>query len=491
MTSLPTQSGRHLLDGAVRVFMAAALMPLTGVITAAFLTRRLGPGGYGLLVLTATLIIWVEWGINSFLMRATVKFVSEAKDWRPIGTTVVRLHLLLGGFAALLVWLFAIPLARLLNEPALAPLLCLFALDIPICTLAQAHQNILVGMGNFRKKAVGNAGRWIARLFLILVLVEMGLSVQGAILGSIGASLVELTISRLYVRPSFFGNASVPVRSLGDYGFPILLSALSVSCYSNLDLFLLKILGGTTQQAGLYGAAQNLSILPAIFGMSFSPLLLSTMSRLLSLGEVNQARVMGRNAMRLVLGLLPIGAMIAGAAPEIVRFFFGPLYEPAGPLVAVLFFGAVGLVMTSITMAIVTASGSPRLNVLLTGPLVPFAVVSYLVFIPRFGPLGAALVTTLFASLGAMVTVLAVYRLWGICPPAGTLGRTVLVSVLAYSLAVLWSASGALLIVKLLVIGIVIVLTYFALREFSMHEIALVRSLLGWRPASAQHQPGA
>jgi O-antigen/teichoic acid export membrane protein len=471
--------------------LAWLLFPLTGIITAAFLTRRLGPEGYGLLVLAATLVVWIEWSINSFFARATIKFVGEAADWRSIAATVIRLHLLVGVGAALLLGLLAIPLAKLLNEPVLALYLYLFALDIPLCSLAQGHQNILVGIGSFRQKAVGSAGRWVARLFLILVLVEMGLSVPGAILGSIGASAVELAISRRYVRPSLSGHTTFPGRSFWDFGLLLFLSALSLNCYSSLDLFMLKILGGTAQQAGIYGAAQNLSILPGIFAISFSPLLLSTLNRMLSAGETGLAREMGRNAMRMALGLLPIAAMVSGAAAEIVSLFFGPRFEPAASLLAVLIFGAVAFVMISVAMAIVTAVGEPRLTLVLSAPLIPLAVVGHLVLIPRFGSLGAAFVTTLCAGLGALAAVLAVYRLWGIAPPVRTLGRSVLVSVLAFALAVLWPTAGLLVLVKLAVIGIVIVLTYLVLREFSAGEIALARSFVGWGTAPAQRPHGA
>ena len=48
--------GHHMLDGGLRVLLAEALFPLTGVVTVVFLTRHLGPEGYGLLVLSTTVI---------------------------------------------------------------------------------------------------------------------------------------------------------------------------------------------------------------------------------------------------------------------------------------------------------------------------------------------------------------------------------------------------------------------------------------------------
>jgi len=490
MSPLSSQPGRHLLDGTVRVFLAGLLFPLTGIITAAFLTRRLGPEGYGLLVLSATLVVWIEMGINSFFARATIKLVAEAEDWRSIGVTVRRLHFLAGVGGGLMLTLLAFPLAAFLNEPALASYLCLYSLHIPLSGMAQGNQNILVGIGHFRQKAVSSAGQYIARLFLILILVGMGLSIEGAILGNIGASLVEIAISRRYVRLPFFGHAMFPSQKFWNIGFILFLSGMSLNSYSSLGLVMLKIFGGTAQDVGMYGAAQNLSILPGIFSMAVGPLLFSTLSRMLSSGEAAQAKVIGRATMRMVLGLLPIAAMVSGAASEIVTLFFGQAFEPAAPLLAFLIWGAVAFVMISVSITIVTAARPPRLTLILSAPLVLLAMAGFWVMIPRFGALGAAFVTALCSWLGAVTIVFVVYRLWSIVPPIGTLCRSIVISALAYALAVMWPTTGLMLVIKLGFIGIVILMGYLILREFSADEIVQVRSFLGRRtePAEQQHK---
>jgi Na+-driven multidrug efflux pump len=106
------------------------------------------------------------------------------------------------------------------REPALTTYLRLFALDIPLFSLARAHRRILVGIGAFRQQALATASRWIARLLFIVLLVEQGLSVQGAILASIGASMVELVVGRLHVRPSLFRRSTFPDHSSSWVSLP-------------------------------------------------------------------------------------------------------------------------------------------------------------------------------------------------------------------------------------------------------------------------------
>lgn len=486
MTSSSSQLGQRTLKGTIRVFLAEALILPTGLLTAIFLTRWLGPEGYGLFTLAATVVSWIEWSTTSIFSRTTIKFVSEADDWRPVGATVLRQHLAISAGAALLLWLLAAPIAKLLGEPRLTTYLPLFALEIPLFSLASAHRTILIGLGGFGQQAIASASRWFARLLLMVLLVWLGLSIWGALLGSVGASLVELIISRFFVRPDLFRRSSFPARQLWGYAVPLFLFALSMRLYDKLDFIALKVLGGTTAQAGIYGTAQNLSLVPGIFALSFAPLLLSTLIRACKIGDIYQAREIGREAMRVVFGLLPFAAMTAGAAPEIIGLIFGPPFMPAAPLLAVLIFGAIAQVMISVTTAIMIAAGKPTWTFAVIGPLLPLAVIGHLLVIPQLGAIGASVVTTLFASLGALVTVLAVYRIWQILPPYRTLIRSILVCGLAYALAAYWFVPGFWLLLKLLAIALVIPLAFLLLGEFSASEIALVRSMVRFSTVSSE-----
>jgi O-antigen/teichoic acid export membrane protein len=457
MSSIPTR--QKIVSGTIWVFLAEALLLPTGILTAAVLTRRLEPEGYGLFALSATLIGWIGWSITSVFTRTTIKFVSEAEDWRSIAAAVLRLHLLLSVGAMLLIWLLAEPISVLLGEPQIAFYLRLFALDLPLFCVGYVHRSILVGIGRFQERAIATAGRWVARLLLIVGLVAIGLSVPGAILGSIGASVAELLICRCYVRPGLFAVPKFPLRQLWNYALPLFLLALSMRLYEKLDLFALKLMGGSAAAVGIYGAAQNLACIPGIFALAFSPLLLSTLTRTLAQGDAIAARQISRQAMRAIVLMLPFGANFLAAAP----------------VLAVLIFGASALAMISVTTAILTAAGKPNRTLVVSAPLVPLGIVGDAIAIPRWESIGAAIVTTTVASLGAVVGVLMVYKLWHILPPWKSLLRSLSLCGCAYGLGNIGLPSEWVFL-KLLVISTLILLGLLLSGEFTAQERTQIRS---------------
>ena len=477
-----THHARRLFEGTVGVFLAEALVLPTGLLVAAFLTRRLGPEGYGLFVLSITLVMWMEFTIAAIFSRPTIKFLGESEDWEPIAVTVVRVYLLASCVGMLLLWLAADPIARLFDEPRLTSLLRLLALDIPVYGLAHVHRDVLVGIGRFKQRALASAGRWISRLFLVVLLVQLGLSVPGALLATVGASLVELGIARAYVRPALFGASTFAARRLWGYAAPLLLSALAMQLFSKIDLWTLKALGGTASDAGIYGAAQNLSLVPYIFAFSFTPLLLSALSRAIGSGDVDGARKLASHAMRLVILLLPLAGMTAGAAPEIVALIFDRAFLPAAPVLIVLIFGAVAAVMIYVSAAILIAAGNPGWVFAVTWPLPLLAIGGHLLLIPRLGLVGASVVTAAVATLGALGSLVAVYRIWRVAPPMSTVARSTSICVLAYGLAACWTTLGLMLLVKLLLVVALIMASFVLLGEFSRSEMTAAGSLLLRRP---------
>ena len=62
--------GTHITVGTLQGFVASSLSLPTGILTAAFLSRQLGPANYGALTVAASIIIWIEATITMGFSRA-------------------------------------------------------------------------------------------------------------------------------------------------------------------------------------------------------------------------------------------------------------------------------------------------------------------------------------------------------------------------------------------------------------------------------------
>jgi O-antigen/teichoic acid export membrane protein len=474
----------HLAVGTMQGFIASAVSLPTGILTAAFLTRQLGPESYGLLSVSVTIVVWIQVTITMGFSRAAVRFVAVAKDWQSVSTKFLQCQLLVSlGSAAILVAVAPV-LASWLKAAELSTYLRLFSLAIPIFALGMIHQSILVGRGYFGRRALLTAAFWLSRMVLIFLFVGLRPSVSSAILAITGAFVVVLIGARFYVSPPLMKHSVFPFRHLWDYAWPLFFYTLGMNLFTGLDLLFVKAISGIPQAAGFYGAAKNLTIVPAMFAVSFSPLLMAKLTELRAKGGEEAARTMTKQAMRLVVRLLPFAGMAAGAAPEVVAAIYGDPFLPAAPLLALLIFGALGITMIKVTTSMLIAAGQPRLPVVLIGPFVAIAPGMHFLLVSHFGAPGAAAGTAGLAWLGAGATMLAVYRIWHVLPPAVTLLRSVVICGLAYTLAVLWHSPGLLLLLKLPAIGLIIVLAFLFLGEFSATEIAFVRSMVRWPRAT-------
>lgn len=441
--------GGRMIDGTARVFLAEALLVPTGLLTVAYLTRRLGPSEYGRYTLAVALITWLEWGFSAPLARAAVRVIGSASDWRPVATLVVRTQLAMGLLTAVGLWFAAPFIAAWLDEPRLLWLLRLFAFDLPLFALAQAHQQILVALGHFRTRALLPVVRWTVRLSLIVVCVEAGLSSYGAVLAIVGTSLVEIIVARRFVKPSIFRRSNVPVRELFDYAVPLLLTGLCLRVFDRIDVLLLRFLGRPAAEAGMYGAAQNLTLATGLFALAFSPVLLSTVTQAMRDGDHAYARRIARDSLRCVLFLIPLAAVLAASSREIVTLLFGDQYLLSARAFQCLIFAGLANVVISVGSAILIGAGKPSWTLAIAAPLPIVAIAAHLFVIPRFGLIGAAVVTALCATGGALLTFAAIHRLWQVTPPAASLLRSVLLAALGVAVAASWSTSGALVVVKL------------------------------------------
>lgn len=394
--------GVHLAGGSVGVLAAEALALPTALLLGAFITRHLGPAGFGVYTLAGTIVIWVEWTVASLFSRATVREAS-AGSAPGLGTRVLQASAVAGMAAAAAVIIAAPGLAAMLGEPAIVSPLRLLALDIPLFAVAVAHRSLLVGEGHYRPRAWTAAARWLGRLGAVVLLVSAGLGLTGVILGSLLASLCEIVAARRHVRPALFGTSTFPWGRLWADALPFLGLSITLRLFDRIDLLLFKTLGGTTADAGLYGAAQNLAQALAVISIAVPPLLLATLTRLRVEGDEGEARRVASVALSAALSLLALTGIVAAAGTPLTTWLFGDPFAGSGRLLAPLILVAALQVTGAVSIMVLTAFGRPHAFLPIGGVMLIAAVIGGVLLVPRHGALGAAAATAAAAVIGAVL----------------------------------------------------------------------------------------
>ncbi|HYD48482.1 MAG TPA: oligosaccharide flippase family protein [Terriglobales bacterium] len=452
----------------------------TGSVPPSIPGDRIGPEGYGVYALAVSIGMWIEWAILAAFSRATIKLIGEARDWRPVAATALRVNLLIGAATLLLIWLAADGIAAVLGEAAVANPLRAYALVILTVTVTSVHSQVLIGTGAFLHRAQVSATYAVARLVLIVGLVWLGFGVIGAILGMAGASAAGVIVARRHVRPRW-RKSSFPWRRLWSYAAPLFVFSIGQRVLAFLDLVLLKLLGGTTEQAGFYGAAQNVSFALSFVSLVAAPVLLSAVTRALRDDQRERAQMLAATSFRLMLIGIPLIATVCGCAGEVMTLVSGSQYLPAAVLVPPLAVAAFGRSATMITSSMQVAIGQPRLPARAILPLVPVALVAHALVIPSYGAIGAAMVSCVISVVGVVASVALLQRHWPVAWRFSTVLRSLMLTIAGYWLAQSYPTEGVAVVGKLIVLGSAVLAGYGVSGELTRADLQLIRELVGSR----------
>lgn len=465
--------------------VAEGLALPTGLVTAVFLARVLGPTAYGLFALAVAFITVLEWSLAALFSRAVIKVVGDTEEWQPVAAAAIRLHLQVGAALAGLLFVMAGPLATLFGEPSLAGHFRWWSLELPVFALLSATRNIQAGIGDFRARAIAGGVRWIARLVLVVTFVSSGLAIPGAIAGSIGSVIVGCAIAQRGLRLPWWRVHGVSSNGLWTLALPLFALSLTLRLYDRLGLFVLKALGAPTAEAGFYAAAQNLAGAPIMVAQTVAPLVLARMTQALRRGNRDEAREVAGWTIELVVWLVPIAAFLAGAASDVMVFVYGPPFAQGSEAAAWLMIASVGSVAVTLATSVMVASNRGRLALSLTAPLSLLALGGFFLVLPSQGGPGAAVVTAVVASGGGLAAALVVAHLWHLRVEAMGLAAILLSAGLSFWIGLGWHTSGVLVLVKSALVSAPIVAVYWWRGGFSgLSTVVRARHMAG--PAASE-----
>jgi O-antigen/teichoic acid export membrane protein len=405
---------RPRISPGLLVFLAEALAVPTGLLTVIYLSRKLGAEDYGAYVLAAVVVGWAQMVLASLLGRPAQSYLARSEAWRGAAADIVYLHAALGLGATAIIALSAPLLAGLLKAPQLGRDLPLFALDVLLFIAGQGLRAVALARSRFGLRAGMAAMRWISRLILVCGLASTSLGVTGAILGNLAASALELLLGLVRLRLPRPNFTLTRLPGFWRVAAPLSISSISLRLFERADLLAVQAMAGVVA-TGLYGVAQNVTMLAGVFGMSLAGVLMTQVSALRD--DARAIADISRESFRSWLRLAPPAALGAVLAKDVVLVGFGAEYAAAGPLASMLAWGALAMIGTALATAILVGAGHNRLVLTVTAPALPLAIVGHLILTPRYGPLGAAACTTGVAAVSAIAAWMAVRAKTGFAAP--------------------------------------------------------------------------
>lgn len=387
---------KQLLTSAVLTSATKVAGLLAGLLSVAITSRLLGPEGRGYIAVVTTMVGLAATLGHLSLGQVALKHAAESRsdDWfsDALGvllTATAAISLVYGAGlagAAVTGW------ARQLTElPGIYLLLGALALPLTIWTTYAAY--LLMAADRVRQSNAAQLAGTVTSLVGVAVLVLwLGRGVTGALVATLVGLLVNTAVGARGLVAVSGGRirVSAPVarRFLTD-GAKLHLTAIGAYIFSGLDILMVHHFRGPAD-AGLFQLAFQL----------YAPLLLvpqAVMEVLSSkLGALGPRGVWPhqRRLMLLTVGVMVVaGAVLAVAAPWIVRLLAGPEFDASVPIFRIYMLGLVAAAVNGIMGVQWIGRG-----LLLQASAITFAAglanfLFNLFFIPRYGAIGAAVAT--------------------------------------------------------------------------------------------------
>lgn len=383
---------RNILRLSAGDFLAKTLNFLAFV----YLARVLGVALYGVLEFAISILTYFLLLADGGLELWATREAAQGRDLRELAARVVPLRFVLavGAFGALLTILPALP-----DYPALKTILVTFGLTL----FAQAANLKWVFMGQEKMMRVAT-GLVAAQIVFALAVFGFIHSPAGIVWVPVLRLAADLAMAVYFVRlfAAEHGSLRLPLTLRGARN--VLRPALTMGASHglalvnyNFDSVLLGLLLGPTA-VGWYNAGYKPVTVALAMPVTYFLGLFPALSRTYAERREAFREIVVRSLRLTPIFALPLGVGGTFLAEPIIGLLFGPTYANSVPALQVLSWSAVLVILRGTYRQALNAAGKPWLDLRCAGASAALNLGLNLLFIPRYGIIGAA-VATLVAEL--------------------------------------------------------------------------------------------
>ena len=441
--------------GTIQLFVARGCVLVGGYIIAVTLARGLGPADYGVYGVIMSVLVWLELASTSGIPAATSKLIPEYQTRAPEVEQTAMAFLLAVSLALLILcWVLAPSLAHLFHIEAGINLFRIAILDLPLYGVYNAYQAVLNGHRQFGTLSVGMITYSLTKVGGILLLLLLGLSISGALVVNVFATVGALVYiaSRVPLKrvwPAY--SLLVPMLRLA---LPYGLAMAAVQVLLNLDLWSLKSMWTDKGEViGMYVASLNISRMMTVVPTVLAGVLFASLCWALARKNEVLAQNYIQAAMRFTLVVLaPCCLLMIQHAEDLMSLLYSSVYRPGGAYLRlqVIAFGL--FAMFDLLGNALGAAGNYYRALSTVIFLIPVELILNRLLIPQFGGMGAAGSVALTMCIGICIMGSVAYYRFGPLIKLPTLLRVVVASALIALLSKQLTVVGSWLLVKFVVL---------------------------------------
>lgn len=400
---------RKIAHNTIIQYAGKVIGTVLGLITIGFMTRYLGKDGFGYYTTIMGFLQFFGILVDFGLSLTTAQMLGHSK-WNEdqLYANILSLRIISAiiflGIAPLVVLLFPYPAFVKVGIVITTTSFFFMALSQIFLGFYQKHLKLTY-------PAYAEVGNRIFLLIAILASIYFNWGLFGILISVILSNAVQLIM--LYFPAKKFGriylNFNTAIwKDIWKRTWPIAVSIALNLLYLKTDVIILSVVR-PVEEVGLYGAAYKVIEVLTTFPILFAGILLPLLTRFWQTNQTDRFKKLiqqGFDAMSLLAWPIIIGTLFVGN--DLMALIAGEEFRDSGLILQLLIWASGIIFFNAVFAHAIVALNKQKQTIWAYGITAILGVIGYLVFIPRFGALGAAAMTVVTEGLVALI-VFALY----------------------------------------------------------------------------------
>lgn len=433
---------RDALRGFVTVFTGSVVARVLAMVGRILIIRALPPDEFGVIVLTFTVVSMVAEVAVIGIPQGVARTWTE-KQSRGQQLDVLKTGILVSGVGGILaagaVYLFSGTIAGVMDEPALEPLLVVFAAYVLVHPLALTVVGALRGL----KQPVGatmasNVSPNAFSLVVFGAFSSVGLAYHGAVAywllipawtGLVGLWYLqrEVDLRRLLDGPPDASTA----RGLVSFSWPLAIQGSITMVMTQVDVLFIGFFTNSGE-VGLYKSVLPLAKITLVFLFSYVFLYLPLATEYYTDGDLGALKRFYQTSTKWIVSVtVPVSLLLAAFPADVIRVLYQAEYVDASTVLTILSLGLFLRVVAGPNAATIQSIDRTRVDLVSAAAGLATNVIFNLALVPTYGITGAAVATVLGFAAYNGVEIGIMYWSHGLHPFTTNVVKPLLVTGLA------------------------------------------------------------